>query len=105
METTAFEPPRIASLLKHFAAVKDFRDSWRVAHPLPEVLLLVVCGTIAAGDDYEGIVDWGNARLSFLRRFLPFHFEISCGLTHPSAAAASAQFLRVAPKRGSGPRC
>ena len=78
METTAFEPPRIASLLKHFAAVKDFRDSWRVAHPLPEVLLLVVCGTIAAGDDYEGIVDWGNARLSFLRRFLPFHFEIPC---------------------------
>ena len=78
MEVLGFEKPRIASLLQHFAAVKDFRDPWRVAHPLCEVLLLVVCGTIAAGDDYEDIVDWGNARLSFLRRFLPFDWGIPC---------------------------
>ncbi|MDB5550299.1 MAG: putative ISAs1 family transposase, partial [Rhizobium sp.] len=30
----------------------------RVAHPLPEVLLLVVCGTIGACDDFDEIVEW-----------------------------------------------
>src|SRR5215204_5874898 len=54
------------------------RLRWRVAHPLPEVLLLVVCGTIAANDDYDDIVDWGEAHLSFLRRFSAFHFGIPC---------------------------
>lgn len=78
MEALVIEKPRVASLLKHFSAIADFRQPWRVAHPLPEVLLLVVCGTIAAGDDYDEIVDWGKAHLDFLRRFLPFHWGIPC---------------------------
>jgi DDE_Tnp_1-associated len=39
-----------------------------VAHPLPEVLLLVVCGTIADCDDFEGIAAWRKAHLEFLQR-------------------------------------
>jgi hypothetical protein len=39
-------------------------------HPLPEVLLLVVSGTLADCDDYEGIAEWREAHLAFLRRFL-----------------------------------
>lgn len=38
----------------------------------------MVCGTIAAGDDYEEIVDWGEAHLSFLRRFQPYDWGIPC---------------------------
>ena len=38
----------------------------------------MVCGTIASGDDYEDIVDWGKAHLSFLRGFAEFHFGIPC---------------------------
>jgi predicted transposase YbfD/YdcC len=38
----------------------------------------VVCGTIASGDDYEDIVDWGKALLSFLHGFAEFHFGIPC---------------------------
>ena len=34
--------PRLRSLLDHFSAVKEPREAWRVAHPLQEVLLLVV---------------------------------------------------------------
>jgi predicted transposase YbfD/YdcC len=70
--------PHRRSLLDHFSAVPDPRQAWRVAHPLPEVLLLVVCGTIAANDDYDDIVDWGEAHLSFLRRFSAFHFGLPC---------------------------
>ncbi|MCP4314458.1 MAG: ISAs1 family transposase [Hyphomicrobiales bacterium] len=78
MDLLSVEKPRVASLLQHFSAIDDFREPWRIAHPLPEVLLLAVCGTIAAGDDYDEIVDWGEAHLSFLRCFLPFDWGIPC---------------------------
>jgi len=35
-------------------------------------------GTIASGDDYDDIVDWGEAHLPFLRRFSEFYFGIPC---------------------------
>jgi predicted transposase YbfD/YdcC len=70
------EKSRLRALLDHFATIEDPRDPWRVAHPLPEVLLLVVCGTIADCDDYEGIGEWGKAHLAFLRRFLPYHHGV-----------------------------
>ena len=75
---TISHTPRLRSLLQHFSAVTDPREPWRVAHPLPEVLLLVVCGTIASCDDYTDIVEWGQAHLSFLRRFLPYHHGLPC---------------------------
>jgi DDE_Tnp_1-associated len=45
---------RLAALLDHFAAIEDRRDVRRILHPL-EVLLLVVCRTIADCDDYVDI--------------------------------------------------
>jgi predicted transposase YbfD/YdcC len=77
METFS-EKPRLRGLLSHFSAVTDAREQWRVAYPLREVLLLVVCGTIASCDDYDDIVEWGEAHLGFLRRFLPYHHGIPC---------------------------
>jgi predicted transposase YbfD/YdcC len=47
-------------------------------YPLGEVLLLVVCGTMAACDDYDDIVLWGNRHLDFLRRLQAYHFGIPC---------------------------
>ena len=70
--------PQLRVLLDHLARIKDTRQSWKVAYPLREVLLLVVCGTIASGDDYDDIVDWGEAHLSFLRRFSEFYHGIPC---------------------------
>src|SRR5271165_6310979 len=75
----AFSPkPQLRVLLDHLATIKDTRESCKVAYPLREVLFLVVCGTIASGDDYDDIVDWGEAHLSLLRRFSEFHFGIPC---------------------------
>ena len=70
------EKSRLRALLDHFAVIEDPRDPWRVAHPLPEVLLLVVCGTISDCEDYEGIAEWGETHLPFLRRFLPYHHGV-----------------------------
>lgn len=68
--------PRLRVLLDHFGLVGDERERWRVAHPLPEVLLLVVCGTIGACDDFDEIAEWGEDNLPFLRRFLPYHHGV-----------------------------
>lgn len=70
------EKPRLRALLQHLSAIEDPREPWRVAHPLPEVLLLVVCGTIADCDDYEAIADWGEHHLGFLQRFLPYYHGV-----------------------------
>lgn len=73
------EKSRLRALLDHFGRIEDPREAWRVAHPLPEVLLLVVCGTIADCDDYDAIAAWGEAHLSFLRRLLPYHHGVPGG--------------------------
>ncbi len=46
-------------------------------YPLKEVLLLV-CATIAACDDFDDIVAWGEHHLDLLRRFSEFHHGIPC---------------------------
>jgi predicted transposase YbfD/YdcC len=79
LDLSAFSAkPRLRLLLDHFSKIKDTRQAWKVAYPLREVLFLVVCGTIASGDDYDDIADWGEAHLSFLRGFAEFHYGIPC---------------------------
>jgi predicted transposase YbfD/YdcC len=73
------EKSRLRALLDHFAVIEDPREPWRVAHPLPEVLLLAVCGTIADCDDYDHIAAWGEAHLPFLREILPYHHGVPGG--------------------------
>lgn len=60
------------SLLDHFAALEDPRQSWKVVYPLPEILLLVLCATLAAAEDFVEVRRWGSVNLGFLRRFLPY---------------------------------
>src|SRR5689334_3362101 len=64
--------PAGTSLLDRFAALEDPRQTAKVLYPLPEILLLLLCGTLAGADDFVEIGLWGDERLAFLRRFLPF---------------------------------
>jgi predicted transposase YbfD/YdcC len=73
------EKSRLRALLDHFALIEDPRDARRIAHPLAEVLLLVVCGTMADCDDYEAIATWGETHLHCLRRYLPYAYGVPGG--------------------------
>lgn len=73
------EKSRLRALLDHFSVIEDPREPWRVAHPLAEALLLVVCGAIADCDDYDHIAAWGEAHLSFLREMLPYEHGVPGG--------------------------
>ena len=74
-----FEKSRLRALLDHLGEIDDPREPWRVAHPLTEVLLMVVCGTICDCDDYDLIAAWGERHLDFLRRYLPFDHGVPGG--------------------------
>lgn len=65
-------PHPSSALLGHFSALKEPREGWRVVYPLPEILLLVLCATLSGMEDFVEIKLWGDQRLDFLRRFLPY---------------------------------
>ena len=60
------------ALLDHFSALEDPRQAWKVVYPLPEILLCVLCATMAGAEDFVEIERWAKRKLDFLRRFLPF---------------------------------
>jgi predicted transposase YbfD/YdcC len=65
-------PVRSLSILDHFSALSDPRQRWRVVYPLPEILLVVLCATLCGMEDFVETKLWGEERLDFLRRFLPY---------------------------------
>jgi predicted transposase YbfD/YdcC len=60
------------AFLDHFSALHDPRQAWKVVYPLPEILLLILCGTIAGAETFVEIERWGEGKLEFLRRLRPF---------------------------------
>jgi len=64
--------PAALPFLAHFASLQDPRQAAKVLYPLPELLLLLLCGTVAGADDFVELALWGGEHLLFLRRFLPF---------------------------------
>lgn len=65
------------ALLDHFSALQDPRQAWKVVYPLPEILLVVLCGTLAGAEDFVEIERWARGKLDFLRRLLPFERGIA----------------------------
>src|SRR5437764_13295464 len=65
------------SLLDHFAALEDPRQQAKVLYPLPEILLLLLCATLAGAGDVTEVGLWGEENLAFLRRFLPYRHGIA----------------------------
>jgi len=59
-------------ILDCYSALDDPRQRTKVVYPLPEILLLVLCGVMAGADDFSEITRWGKLHVAFLRRFLPY---------------------------------
>ena len=60
------------AFLDHFSGLEDPRQAGKVLYPLPEIMLLVLCGEVSGADGFVEIARWGEMNLAFLRRFLPF---------------------------------
>ena len=55
------------ALLDDFSALDDPRQAWKGVYPLPELLLVVLCGTLAGAEDFVEIGRRGRRKLGFLR--------------------------------------
>ena len=75
-------------ILDCYSVLEDPRQRTKVIYPLPEILLLVLCGVMAGADDFSEITRWGKLHVEFLRRFLPYREGIPSHDTVNSVIAA-----------------
>ncbi len=58
--------------LEHFSDLEDPRQAGKVLYPLDEILLLTLCAVVSGAEGWVGVALFGERKLDFLRRFLPF---------------------------------
>ena len=62
---------KAGGILEAFSELTDPR--WRACeHPLEELLLVAICGITGSAESWVEVALWGNERLDWLRRYLPF---------------------------------
>jgi len=59
-------------LLEHFETLPDLRVDRTKRYPLIEIILLVIAGTVSGCEGWKSIKDFGEAKLAWLRKFLPY---------------------------------
>ena len=64
------------ALIEHFSALEDPRQRAKVLYPLPEIVLLLLCATLAGADDFVEMHLWGKQNVGFLRRFLAYEHGV-----------------------------
>lgn len=65
-------PSHRIGFLDHFSKLEDPRQINKSLYPLQEILLLVLCAVLSGADDWVAIALYGEKKLDFLRRFLPY---------------------------------
>jgi DDE_Tnp_1-associated len=62
----------LAVFLDHFSGLEDSREAGKVLPPVPEILLVTLCGVMAGAEGFEDMEDYGESKLDLLRELLPF---------------------------------
>src|SRR3989304_4776331 len=55
----------------HFATVADPRIDRTKAHDLLDMIVIALCAIVCGADSWVEVEDFGNAKLDWLRRFMP----------------------------------
>lgn len=64
------------SLIESFAPLDDPRIERKKLYPLMEIIFLSVCAVLSGFEDWEEIVDFGEEKLTWLRKYLPYKHGI-----------------------------
>ncbi len=81
--------------LDFFVQLPDPRQQDKIVYPLLEIILVALCAAICGADSFVEIEEFGNAKIAFLRKFLPFKNGI------PSHDTFGAVFSNIDPKQFS----
>ena len=63
-------------LIEHFENLTDPRVERTKRYPLIEIILLIIAGTVSGCDGWKSLKDFGEAKLDWLRKFLPYKYGI-----------------------------
>jgi predicted transposase YbfD/YdcC len=58
------------SFIHHFGKIEDPRRRAGLRHPLLEILFIAICAIVAGADDWVAIERFGNAKISWFKRYL-----------------------------------
>jgi predicted transposase YbfD/YdcC len=59
-----------------FGQLDDPRIDRKKLHPMPEILLLTLCAVICGAESWDDIETFGEAKVEFLRKYLPYEHGI-----------------------------
>ena len=81
-----------SNFIECFGTLEDKRVQGRSTYPLLEILLLCISAIVSGAEGWESIEDFGVAKLSWLRSYLPYEAGIP---RHDTIARVMA---RITPK-------
>jgi predicted transposase YbfD/YdcC len=61
----------LASFQTHFADIEDPRVERTRRYEVLDIIVIAVCAVICGADDWVDVVAWGQAKLDWLRQYLP----------------------------------
>lgn len=61
-----------SGLIEHFSKLTDPRVRGRTDYPLIEIIFLTLSAVISGFDGWEAVEDFGHAKLTWLKKYLPF---------------------------------
>ncbi len=69
-------PVQYRSLIDSFAKLEDPRIERRKLYPLMEIVFLSICAVLSGFEDWDEVVDFGQEKLEWLRKYLPYEHGI-----------------------------
>lgn len=63
----------LSILIGELSSCTDYRAPEKTVYTLVEILFLTFCGTLSGSESYQDIVDFGEMKLVWLRKFLPYN--------------------------------
>ena len=67
---------QLISIIDHFEDLPDPRQQGKVLYPLAEIILTSLSAIICGADSYVEIAEFGEAKIDFLKQFLPVEHGI-----------------------------
>jgi len=68
--------PVYRSLIESFSALEDPRIDRKKLYPLIEIVFLSVCAVLSGFEEWDEVVDFGEEKLNWLRKYLPYEHGI-----------------------------
>ena len=70
------DPTVYRSLIESFASLEDPRIDRKKLYPLMEIVFLSVCAVLSGFEEWDEVVDFGEEKLDWLRKYLPYEHGI-----------------------------